>query len=224
MHSKKQNKEGVKFMAKNYPPYMNSTGAISKILDKLKDAATPDRLTQDYLATELGFSGGSARAFIPLAKKLGLIGSDGTPTDLYKQFRNTNSNTSKAAIAKAMKTAYSDMYSRNEYVHSLEKNDLEGLVMEMTGLEKGHPTIRAVVGSFEALKTYADFNAKKAAPATEVDIPNIIPPSQNGNSDGGDDDLKLNLSYTINLVLPKTDDIAVFSAIFKSLREHLLKK
>jgi hypothetical protein len=38
------------------------------------------------------------------------------------------------------------------------------------------------------------------------------------------DDLRLNLAYTINLVLPKTDDVAVFNAIFKSLRENLLRK
>ena len=32
----------------------------------------------------------------------------------------------------------------------------------------------------------------------------------------------LRLGYTINLNLPATTDIAVFNAIFKSLREHLL--
>lgn len=31
------------------------------------------------------------------------------------------------------------------------------------------------------------------------------------------------LGYTINLHLPPTSDIAVFNAIFKSLREHLLQ-
>ena len=35
--------------------------------------------------------------------------------------------------------------------------------------------------------------------------------------------LGLNLSYTINLNLPATSDIAVFNAIFKSLKENLLK-
>ena len=30
------------------------------------------------------------------------------------------------------------------------------------------------------------------------------------------------LGYTINLNLPNTNDIAVFNAIFKSLKEHLL--
>jgi hypothetical protein len=34
--------------------------------------------------------------------------------------------------------------------------------------------------------------------------------------------LGLNLSYTINLNLPATSDQAVFNAIFKSLKEHLI--
>jgi hypothetical protein len=33
----------------------------------------------------------------------------------------------------------------------------------------------------------------------------------------------LRLGYNINLNLPATSDIAVFNAIFKSLRENLLK-
>jgi hypothetical protein len=35
--------------------------------------------------------------------------------------------------------------------------------------------------------------------------------------------LGMNLGYTINLNLPATTDVAVFNAIFKSLKEHLLK-
>jgi hypothetical protein len=44
-----------------------------------------------------------------------------------------------------------------------------------------------------------------------------------GNDEGHPEmerELDLNLSYTINLVLPKTDDPAVFNAIFRSLREY----
>ncbi len=33
----------------------------------------------------------------------------------------------------------------------------------------------------------------------------------------------LNLSYTINLNLPETSDIQVFNAIFRSLKENLLR-
>lgn len=210
-------------MAAKYPPYITATGLVSKILDKIKVAATPDRFTQDYLATELGFGGGSARAFIPLAKRIGLIASDGTPTEIYKQFRSTNSSTSKAAIAKAIKTGYADLYSRNEYAHSLSKADLEGLVIELTGLEKGHATIRALVGTIEALKSYADFAAKPKGGEAEQTVATeklVIP----GGGSEGEKDMKFNLSYTINIVLPKTDDIAVFNAIFRSLKDNLLSK
>ena len=34
--------------------------------------------------------------------------------------------------------------------------------------------------------------------------------------------VKLGLNYTINLVLPKTDDPAIYDAIFKSLKHNLL--
>lgn len=208
-------------MAKNNPPFLNATGLVSKILEKIKVAATPDRFTQDYLGTELGFPGGSARPFIPLAKKMGLLGSDGSPTDLYRAFRNTSSATSKAAIAKAMKNAYADIYSRNEFAHSLSKADLEGLVVEITGLEKGNQTVRAIVGTFEALKGFADFKAKEESPTTnKAKEGNGSEASANEGKLGG---VALGLSYTINLVLPKTDDVAVFNAIFKSLKENILK-
>ena len=210
-------------MATNYPPYMNAHGMITKILEKIKVAATPDRFTQDYLATELGFSGGSAKAFIPLAKRLGLLNSDGTPSNSYKQFRNQK--TSKAAMASAIKKGYADVYTRNEYAHSLGKKELEGLLIEMTGTEHGNKTVQAVIGSFEALKGFAHFG-KTLEPLVEKKSTTIEPSESSINkySIPGDEELKLNLAYTINLVLPKTDDIAVFNAIFKSLKENLLKK
>jgi hypothetical protein len=211
-------------VSKSYPPFMNATGTVSKILEKIKVAATPDRFTQDYLATELGFPGGSPRPFISLAKKLGLIGSDGTPTDLYRQFRNTNQAVSKAAMAKAIKNAYTDVYARNEYAHSLSKSDLEGLIVELTGLEKGNTTVRAIVGTFEALKSFADFKAKDDATSKDGATSATGAGGAQPPTGGGTLGIPLGLSYTINLVLPKTDDVAVFNAIFKSLCENLLKK
>lgn len=211
-------------MAAEYPPFMNAYGTAAKILTKIKEAQTPDRFTQDFLSTKLGYPGGTARAFIPLAKRIGLLESDGRPTEIYKSFRN--SSQSKVAMAAAIKKGYSQLYERNEYAHDLDKKKLEGLIVELTGLQQGHATVRAIVGTFESLKAFADFNE------TEIKVNETKNKSKEKNSssqhnDGNEDredDLKLNLAYTINLVLPKSDDIAVFNAIFKSLREHLLKK
>jgi hypothetical protein len=210
-------------MAAEYPPFMNGYGTATKILNKIKDAQTPDRFTQDFLATKLGFPGGTAKPFISLAKRIGFLESDSRPTDLYKSFRNPAQ--SKAAMAAAIKKGYSQLYERNEYVHDLDKKKLEGLVVELTGLEQGHATVRAIVGTFEALKTFADFNKPEPKVGTE-DKERSERKKEGADTEkgGSGEEVKLNLAYTINLVLPKTDDVGVFNAIFKSLRENLLKK
>ncbi len=41
--------------------------------------------------------------------------------------------------------------------------------------------------------------------------------------DSGDVSAALGLSYHINIVLPETKDVAVFNAIFQSLRQNLLR-
>ena len=78
-------------------PYMVASGLVTKILHKIIEARRPERFTQDFLETKLGFSGGSAMAMIPLLKRIGFLNSDGTPTALYDQFRNTD--TQGAAMA-----------------------------------------------------------------------------------------------------------------------------
>jgi hypothetical protein len=208
----------------NHPPFMNNYGTVTNILTKMKAAATPERFTQDFLKNQLGFKGGPAMAFIPLAKRLKLLNSDGTPTELYKAFRNPNPTQSKAAMAQAIKNGYSDLFTRNEKAETLDRKTLEGIIVEMTGLSHDSPTIRAIVKTFDALKTFADFGQ---APGSNKD-PKAESNEKVGAADAtraaGDSELDLRLSYTINLVLPKTSDVAVFNAIFKSLREHLLRK
>lgn len=204
----------------SYPPFMNAYGTVSKILEKAKKAKTPDRFTQDFLQTKLGFQSVGAKAFIPLAKRLGLLASDGVPTDLYKSFRNPS--LSGGAMANAIKKGYSELFARNEYAHDLRKRDLQGLLIEITGLEKGHKTLRSIEGTFNSLKNFAKFEDEgkeiiKEKPEEEPEVVTDYTPLS-------EEELKLNLSYTINLVLPKTDDIAVFNAIFRSLRENLLRK
>ena len=200
------------------PPFMNAYGSVGKILEKIKQAKTPERFTYDFLNTTLGFKSSSARAFIALAKRIGLLASDGSPTDLYKSFRNHAE--SGGAMAKAIRKGYPQLFERNESAHKMNKKDLEGLLVQITGLEKNNATIRAIVETFEALKPFAQFGEEeKVAEGPKEEEKEMLT-----SEEGPTGELKLGLAYTINLVLPKTDDVAVFNAIFKSLREHLLRK
>lgn len=202
-----------------YPPFMNAYGNIKRILEKIKHAKTPDRFTHDFLKTTLGFKSSSARAFVPLAKRIGFLSSDGSPTELYKSFRNPGQ--SGGAMAKAIRKGYAQLFERNESAHKLNKKDLEGLIVEITGLERNQATIRALLGAFEALKSFAKFDEEEKVPEGPKEEEKEV---QVGEEERAPEELKLNLAYTINLVLPKTDDVAVFNAIFKSLKDNLLRK
>jgi hypothetical protein len=203
-------------------PYVLIAGTLTKVLEKIKTAAVPERFTQDFLATKLGFKGGPAKTIIPFLKKIGFLATDGAPTDLYKRFRNPAQ--SGAAMASAMQHGYKTLYEMNEYVHDATDKDLKGLVVQATGAEEGSRVVKAVVQCFRALKSFSKFDVESPDDVEDEEVDAQLPKAPE-RPDGA---LKatgvgLNLSYTINLNLPATTDIAVFDAIFKSLKSHLLK-
>ncbi len=52
-------------------PYLASPGSIKTALEKIRAAATPDRVTQDFIGTKLQIKGGTGSALIPFFKKMG---------------------------------------------------------------------------------------------------------------------------------------------------------
>ena len=109
----------------------------------------------------------------------------------------------------------------NEKANELSDESLKGLVVQSTGLERDSSIVRAIVGSFKSLKNLATFDHKPQAKPSEPLQEGLIPIKEAPQEDSG---LGINLSYTINLNLPATSDVSVFNAIFKSLKENLLKK
>lgn len=202
-------------MADSKIPYMAAYGNITKVLEKIEKASTPDKFSQDYLATKLGMKGGTAKPVIPFLKRTGFLASDGSPTDLYERFRNEKE--SGAAAAAAMRIGFSALYDVNEYIHDASDSEIKGVIVQVTGTEKDSSTVGSILGSFKALKAFADFEASATSPKASAET--FEPPA---SLKGADLPYGLNLGYTINLHLPATSDIAVFNAIFRSLRDNLL--
>lgn len=203
-------------------PYVASPGNISKALEAIKKAATPSKVTQDFVKTVLKISGGSGNQMNAYLKKIGFAGTDGSPTDLYTKFRNPT--TSGTAAASAIKIAYAPLYKRNEYMHLLNDKELKGLVVEETGKEHNSKVVTLVVSSIKQLKKFADFSEKDDIHDSE---PRQSEKKTRENQNRGDEakppnQIGLNLGYTININLPATKDPDVFNAIFKSLKQNLL--
>src|SRR5205807_6834674 len=206
-------------------PYVTATGNIERALKGMKAAATPESVSQDFVKTILGIKGGSGNQITAYLKKIGFATADGTPTDVYKKFRNTA--TEGWAAAQALKTGYAPLYVRNEYMHKLSDDDLKGLIVEETGAEQDSNVVQLVIACIKHLKKFAKWDTApiedKEEKQTSEALPQSSLPQQQLTTLPATQRLGLNLGYTINLNLPATSDPAVFNAIFRALKEHLLK-
>ncbi|MCP8893234.1 DUF5343 domain-containing protein [Sphingomonas faeni] len=205
------------------PPFINSTGLIGKIFEKIQQAKMPDRYTQDFQETVLGYGSGSARAFIPFLKRIGFLENDGKPTDLYRRFRNADS--SGAAMAEAMRIGWADLFKRNEFANDLSDDKLKNLVVEVTGRDRSDSTVTAIAGSFKACKQLADFDADQMDTANDQKLPPLDISRSVMKRDPSIDNHKkadLRLAYTININLPETTSVEVYNAIFTSIKANLL--
>jgi hypothetical protein len=202
-------------------PYVTAIGNVEKALAGIKAAATPESVTQDFVKTILKIPGGSGNQMAAFLKKIGFAKVDGSPSEIYTRFRNDSSM--GEAAADAMKVGYAPLSTRNEYWYALDDAKLRGLIIEETGEKSDSLIVGYILGSIKGLKKFATFDKKPNEPtkiqANELPpaLPAAIPPNHNVQS------VSLCLGYTINLNLPATTDVAVFNAIFKSLKEHLLE-
>lgn len=205
-------------------PYITSPGNIDKALTGIKAAGVPEKVTQDFVKTILKIPGGSGDQLTSFVKKLGLTNPDGTPNELYKKFRNPTST--RQAIAKCIRHAYSPLYVRNEYMHKLDEQALIGLVVEETGHPHDSNPVKLIVSCIQHLKDFASFD-EESSEVVEYEKPDTKDAKEgkeNGNTKSKSSGIGLNLGYTINLNLPATSDPAVFDAIFKSLKNNLLSE
>jgi hypothetical protein len=204
-------------------PYMTSQKRLKTCLEKIKEASTPENFNEKFLNEKLNMQGGSARTLPPYLKRIGFVASDGTPTDWYKEFRNPA--LAGQAAFKALKHAYADLFDVNESLHKKVDAELKGIVAQVTGLDHDSPVIASIVATFKTLKSFATFD-HSITPTITTDEPERLEekPTSYAPPEHHNKNIGLNIGYNINLNLPATSDIAVFDAIFKSLKEHLLKE
>ncbi len=209
-------------------PYVTAPGNIERALRAIQSAATPTAVSQDFVKTILNIPGGSGNQITSFLKKIGFVNSDGSPSDLYRRFRNPA--TAGKAAAEALRLGYEPLYARNEYMYQLSDDKLRGLIIEETGQSGDSSVASLVAASIKAIKKFASWSAEIAdpPPTNQIARAAVTPPKD--RVDSVTDRLQLvkrvglNLSYTINLNLPASSDIAVFNAIFKSLKENLIKE
>jgi acetoin utilization deacetylase AcuC-like enzyme len=95
-------------------------------------------------------------------------------------------------------------------------------VVEITGLAPGDPVVKAIIGTFKAVKGFVTSGFEKddlgTAASFEEPYNSTIYPLPPTDTTGD-----IRLAYNINIVLPETSDLKILNAIFRSIRENLMR-
>lgn len=204
--------------------YLVKSDSLHSFLNSLINAQAPDKFTIKFLE-QLEFKSTNDRLLIGLLKGLGFLDGNGTPTQRYFQFLDQSE--SKKILADAIKEAYSDLFAVNTKANELPINDVKNKLKTITQGSKSDNVLGLMAKTFKSLCDYADFKAdnnKQMVHVTEQpkveDIPEKDPNKM--THELINKKITTEMHYNIQIHLPETRDIAVYDAIFKSLKEHLL--
>ncbi len=209
-------------------PYLASVGKLGEMLLAIRNAQAPQKFTVRFLE-DLGYKSTNDRLFIGLLKALGFLDANGTPTQRY--FDYLDETRSKEVLAVGIEQAFDQLFRVNRKAYQMTRGGLKGKLKSLTQGKLSASVIDKMTSTFLELVKHADFS--------EVEGPTLPPaeeiaeeaeeegeagpaggiPLPRGAHDWRPIDA---LSYRIEIVLPASRDRAVYDALFRSLKEHLL--
>jgi len=203
--------------------YLTSFKNVDAIFAAIKAAQAPPRFTQRFLES-LGFPNTNDRLFVNVLKALRFLDDTGVPTRRYHEYLDQTQ--SEQVLASGIREAYADLFQVNTSAQDMSANEVKN---KMKTLSEGQFTERVLTqmaGTFKVLCKNGDFAAHPPAPHVLEEKEKPLTKSRIGNdrepSTGGEARIG-GLVYSINIVLPESRDQAVYDALFRSLKEHLVE-
>jgi hypothetical protein len=199
-------------------PYMTSVKNLLPILDRMKAAGTPPKFTYEFLKTSLGFPSSNDRSVLRILKALGFLTADGTPTARYNEFRDESR--SGLALAVGLREGWAPLFLSDERAFVRTSGQLTELMKGLTGATEA--VAQKMASTFKAIAAKAKWDEQ---PDVTKPVPPILEapvPPQPGPDAGRNQQASVNLHHDVHIHLPATSDVAVYTAIFRAVRDELI--
>jgi len=199
-------------------PYMGSVKNLGAMLTKMQTASCPPSFTIDFLK-DMGFTSSNDRAVIKILKYIGFLDQNSKPLEPYKKYMDHT--ISKEILAEQLRFSFDDLFNAHKDANIMAASDLKGWFRTKTG--QSEPVAEKMATTFKALADNADFSDTHHSKSTiPIVVPTDIPASANHDNTNKQDN-SLSLVYRFEIHLPDTQNIDTYRAIFKAIKEELLK-
>lgn len=202
--------------------YLITTKNLSSIINSVVSAKAPERFTNKFLE-DLGFKSSNDRLYVGLFKALGLIDEAGQPTPRYYEFIDQTQTAHILAIA--IEEAYEDLFNLRKDAQNMSNDEVKNKLKTLTQGQKSDTVLGNMASTFKALCSLADWNKQTSTPTEEPQevASRSEPPMREAPITTQTKQISdMNLHYNIQIHLPETTNMAVYDAIFQSLKKHLL--
>jgi hypothetical protein len=199
--------------------YLITTKNLQKFLYAILTAQAPERFSSKFL-DQLGFSSSNDRLFIGVLKALGFIDVNLVPSERY--FKYLDQSQSKKVLAQGIREAYGDMFLINKKAYEMSLKEIKNKLRTLTEGKKSDKVISLMANTFEALSKEADWEVERTQ-KPELNIKEEKKTETIESSPIIEKNIKNpQLHYNLQIHLPETRDPAVYDAIFRSLKNHLI--
>jgi hypothetical protein len=199
--------------------YLAQTKNLSAILKAIRGAQAPEKFTVRFLE-QLEFKSTNDRNIVSVLKGLGFLDDSGTPKQRYFDYLDETQH--RMVMGQAVQEAYADLFKVNNKACEMSQTDVKAKLKTLTQGSKSEAVLKKMAMTFSALCKEATFAPAPLTKKSTPEQPGEKPAEKKPLEQDGDAKRALNLSYMINIELPPTRDQAIYDAIFRSLREHLL--
>ena len=215
------------------PVYLVAIKNLAPFLEALRHAQAPEKVGLKFI-DDIGFKSTNDRLFVPLLKAMKFVDESGKPTARYHSFLDDSEW--KRVLADGVRDAFSELFRINKNAHTFSRDQLTGKLKSL-GEGKLSPAILAnTTKTFLELVKLADFSGS-GTQSTVTPLPDESPSGSGDETEKPSSSrpvdpelmpelvlpLTPTLVYRIEIVLPAVRDQAVYDAIFRSAREHLLR-
>jgi len=189
----------------------------------IRNAQAPEKFTIKFLES-LGFTSTNDRLIIGVLKALNFLDEASIPTQRYFEFLDDSQ--SKTVLAQGIRDAYADLFRVNNKANEMGEAEVKNKLKTLTQGTKSENVLRLMAMTFAALCKNAEFSKTATTPKQEK--PTTVEPAKTTAEESEPKKEKherkhsFDLAYNIHIELPATRDQAIYDAIFRSLKEHLL--
>jgi hypothetical protein len=196
-------------------PYISNIGRLREFFEKIPKIGVPPKVNTRTLPT-LGFKSTNDRPIVPILKFIDFIDASGTPTQNYREFRD--SKKAGAIMASVLRKAYSELFELYESACEKDDQSLKDFFAPTT--TAGEPVVVQTVATFKVLCGFADFKAILKEEKGEEKRGK----AKGEEERGGQMPAGVTINVNIQLALPATEDAKVYENIFKALKDNLLTR